>query len=124
MIKPVIIDDNKALAIVLRGAQESNYNLYEVVWDLNTQFSTAPLSEKYRAATAAIHELFVRGWIHFFKEHRDVDGNSQYEDFAPENIDTFLANPVTWYPYNKDVQIGIESTSAGEQAYRSVDGVV
>jgi hypothetical protein len=124
MVASTVIDDQRALGIVLSGAQEPNYNLYEIVWELNSQFPDAPLSEKYRAPASAIRELFARGWIHFFKESLEPDGGSRYQDFIPADLDALLENPVTWYPYSDEVQIGIESTALGQEAYRSREDAV
>ena len=115
--EPQSIDDQDARRVILSGANESNFGLYQVIWELNGRYPGVPLSEKYRAATDAIRELFGRGWIRFYKEHWKRRGADQYEEFSPADLDALLENPASWYPWYDNVQIAIETTPAGEAVY-------
>lgn len=114
------IDDAEATSILLSTATEGGSGLYEAVWELNSRFPDASLSEKYRAAAAALRQLYRTGFIELYREHLSGSDSGRFEPFQPPNLDQLLENPVTWYPEYDGVQLGFAATPAGIAHYQSL----
>ena len=114
------IDDSRPEEILLSTATEDHHGLYEAVWELNSRFPDASLSEKYRAANSALLSLSAAGHIELYQQR--VDGEEQAISVLTAPVADLLANPVSWYPEHQGVQVGFVATEAGRESYFSKDG--
>lgn len=117
MALDMMINSKDAKRLVLTSATEDYTGLYEVVWELNTMYSTASLGGKYAAAETAVRELLQQGWIALYRR-RDGGTDETYEPIEATSIEEVLTNPVSWYPDYGGVCIVLASTEEGERAYR------
>lgn len=117
MALDMMINSKDAKRLVLTSATEDYTGLYEVVWELNTVYSTTSLGEKYAAAETAVRELLQQGWIALYRR-RGLGKDETYEPIEATSIEEVLANPVSWYPDYGGVCIVLTSTAEGERVYR------
>ena len=104
---------------MLSSANEEYVGLYELIWELNTNFPDATLAEKYGTAERGTRKLLDLGWISLYRT------DPRWQRF--EELDTSprqaLSDPTSWYPVkswepqNEGVLIVFAATEAGEQAY-------
>jgi hypothetical protein len=114
------IDDSRAEEILLSTATEDWAGLYEAVWELNHRFPASTLSEKYRAASAALSSLYAQGLVEFVREQ--LDDPTQAREAVAEPVAKLLANPVSWYPEYQRHQVQFVATDAGRRANLSDRG--
>ena len=110
-----LIDDAVALRTLLASSNEGGTGLYEAIWEFNTKFPEAALSEKYRAASRALRRLHEMSLIEFYRERFDRNGDDRFKTLTI-STDEVLEQPVHWYLSYDGAQIGFNATPKGEQA--------
>jgi hypothetical protein len=66
-VRQTLIDTQRVKTSVLADATHDYVGLYEVVWDLNTQYPSETEVAKLNAARAIVRELFDTGAIELYR---------------------------------------------------------
>ena len=104
---------------MLSLANEDYMGLYEIIWELNTNFPDATLAEKCGVAERCTSKLLDLGWIRLYRTDPRWQRFEEFDTSAKEA----LSDPTRWYPVkswgsqNEEVLIVFAATDAGEQAY-------
>jgi len=83
--------------VLLNAWEESE--LYQLIWELNSECPGWSWAEKLRAARSTVNELLFRGWIIL---HRYKHPNCDWVAVDPEDYEAILADPLNWEPPDPD----------------------
>ncbi|MGI8860528.1 MAG: hypothetical protein ACR2HO_10315 [Rubrobacteraceae bacterium] len=101
---------------VLGSAVEDYCGLWEVVWELNTQYLEISQHERYSAAKSIVRTLISQGWVDLY-EDRGLGGRD-LEPLRREAYEQTLSDQANWEsPIPKSKAVWIGATDAGEEAY-------
>jgi len=89
----VDISDTVARGRALANACEDYTGLYELVWEFNAQFPTAPPAERLRAAQTALSGLVHDGLAVVYHTKWLTD---EYTELLPSEAVALVADPEAW----------------------------
>ena len=97
---------------LLTDANEDYTNLCEAIWETIGD-ETTTVAEKYAEAEDALRELLNRGWVLLYHTENGED----YKAIPPEELDSVLAHPNSWFPPYPDYWTVFGATEEGRRVW-------
>jgi hypothetical protein len=90
------IDVSLEKIVFIFNADEGNYGIYDLVWELG-KYKELDIGEKYSIAKQLIINIIKEG-LGSIKTYRDAQFKEKANEIGLEDLNEFLDNPGNWNP--------------------------
>src|SRR5688572_28182694 len=91
------IDRDLEKQVFLIEADEGNYGLYSLIWELG-YYKGLPVDQKYAFASQLLKELVVDGLL-VIEEFENPDFKNKLRTIGLNELDSVLNDVTAWYPH-------------------------